>query len=160
MSNAANNGTIIGRLAADPRVFSNADGSKKVLFTLYADRAYKTRDGKTISDQISVEAFVNNKVEGTGPYTNVHKGDLVALSTHIEQIPYQGQSGETVYPAPKIAVDNVTYLEGRTTTQTRLAKRVVSEGDTTQTAAPATGADSAVGASAYDNDAPFANAGQ
>ena len=160
MSNAANTGTIIGRLAADTRVFSNADGSKKVLFTLYVDRAYKTRDGKTISDQISVEAFVNNKVDGLGPYTNVHKGDLVALSTHIEQVPYQS-NGETVYPAPKIVVDNVTYLEGRTTTQARLAKRVVSEDDNKQAAAPAEDAAVATeGASTYENDTPFANADQ
>lgn len=159
MSNAANTGNLIGRLAADPRVFSNADGSKKVAFALYIDRAYKTRDGKTITDQVSVEAFVNNQVDGLGPYTNVHKGDLVALNTHIEQVPYEDKAGKTVYPAAKIAVDSITYLESRTTTQARLAKRVVSEDDNKQAAPAADAAVTTEGENTYENDTPFANAG-
>lgn len=159
MSNATNNGNLIGRLAADPRVFPNTDGSKKVMFTVYADRAYKNSEGKTISDQVAVEAFVNNKVDGIGPFGFAHQGDLVGLNTHIEQLPYKAKSGETMYPAAKVVVDSITFLESRGATQTRLAKRTVAadapaEGASAQ-AAPVTEAN---GASAYDNDAPFAEA--
>jgi single-strand DNA-binding protein len=153
MSKASNNGNLIGRLASDPRTFANADGSKKVLFTVYADRAYKTSDGKTISDQVSVEAFVNSKVDGIGPFSYAHQGDLVGPSTHIEQQSYKAKSGETVYPAAKIVVDDIKFLESRVAVQTRLAKRTVAAHAPAAEAVPA-----AEGASAYENDTPFAEA--
>lgn len=40
MSNL-NNGHLTGRLAADPHVFVNGDGSKSVHVTLYVDRPYR-----------------------------------------------------------------------------------------------------------------------
>ncbi|GAB5079596.1 single-stranded DNA-binding protein [Arthrobacter sp. AD-310] len=158
MSNAANNGTLIGRLAADPKIFGNSDGSKKVLFTLYVDRAYRTADGKTISDQISTEAFVSSKVDGIGPFSYAHQGDLVALGTHIEQLPYTAKNGEIAYPAAKVVVDSITFLESRGATQARLAKRAVAaQGTTTQPAETQTQAVEE-GANAYDNESPFAGA--
>lgn len=161
MTNASNNGNLIGRLAADPRAFINADGSKKVVFTLYVERNFKGADNKTVSDQIPVEAFVSNKVNGMGPYAYVHQGDLVALSTHMELVPYI-QNGEKVYPRPKIVSDDIQFLESRATTQTRMARRSVAaapagEGETAQDA-PAEQGTSTEGASAYDNEAPFADA--
>lgn len=155
MSNATNNGNLIGRLAADPRAFENKDGSKKVVVTVYVDRPYK-KDGKTVSDQISVEAFVSNQVNGLGPYGYVHQGDLVAISTHIEQQPYTAANGEKVFPSAKVVADGIQFLESRGTTQTRLAKRAVgaeapAEGAAAE-AAPATEG------SAYENDMPFAEA--
>jgi len=151
--NAANNGNLIGRLANDPKAFENKDGSKKVVVTLYVDRAYK-KEGKTVSDAISLEAFVNKATNGLGPFGFVHKGDLVAVSTHIEQMPYTAPSGETVYPDPKVVIDDIQFLESRTTTQSRLAKRTV-EGAPAEEAAAAPAEE---GANAYENDQPFAAA--
>ncbi|MFJ2662643.1 single-stranded DNA-binding protein [Arthrobacter koreensis] len=154
MSNVANTGTLIGRLAKDPKAFMNTDGSRKVLFTLFVDRAYKGADNKTISDAISLEAFVGNKTQGLGPYELVHQGDLVAVNTHIEQMPYKAKdTGETVYPAPKIVIDEIKFLESRTVTQTRMARRTAetapaAEGAAAQAAPADQGAD-------YNNDAPF-----
>jgi single-strand DNA-binding protein len=160
MSNATNNANLIGRLAADPKVFPNQDGSKKVLITVYVDRAYRTAEGKTISDQISVEAFVNNKVDGIGPFAFAHGGDLVGLSTHIEQLPYL-KDGKLVYPGAKVVIDDIKFLESRGTTQARLAKRSVAAAEPTEGAAAeaAPAADATADSSAYDNDAPFATAG-
>lgn len=149
---AGNTGNLIGRLAADPKAFENKDGSKKVVFTLYADRPYK-KDGKTISDAIAVEAFVSNKTNGLGPFGFVNKGDMVALTTHIEQMPYTAANGETVYPAAKIVIDEIQFLESRGTTQGRLAKREVAAEAPAAEAAPA-----AEGATDYENDTPFAAA--
>jgi single-strand DNA-binding protein len=157
MSNALNNGNLIGRLAADPRAFANTDGSKKVVFTVYADRAYRNSEGKTISDAISVEAFVNNKVDGLGPFGHIHQGDLVALSTHIEQMPYTAKNGETVFPPSKIVVDNISFLESRGATNARLAKRVVAA-DAPAQGVEAEGQAAEEGTNSYDNDSPFAGA--
>lgn len=150
---AANTGTLIGRLANDPKAFENKDGSKKVLITLYVDRPYK-KDGKTISDAISTEAFVNKATNGLGPFGYAHKGDLVAVSTHIEQMAYD-VNGETKYPAPKIVIDDINFLESRNTTQARLAKRTV-EGAEGQEAA--TESAPAGEGNKYEEDSPFAEA--
>jgi len=149
---AANTGTLIGRLANDPKAFENKDGSKKVLITLYVDRPYK-KEGKTVSDAISTEAFVNKATNGLGPFAYAHKGDLVAVSTHIEQMAYD-VNGEMKYPAPKVVIDDITFLESRGTTQGRLAKRTV-EGAPAEEAAAAPAEE---GANAYENDQPFAAA--
>lgn len=156
MANAANLGTLIGRLAADPKSFLNTDGSKKVLITLYVDRAYKNGKGETISDRIQTEAWIGSQVNGLGPFSYVHQGDLVAVSTHIEQQPYE-QNGETVYPAPKIVMDEIKFLESRSTTQARMAKRAVAGNEAAPAAAEAAPAAQAADGSAYDAeaDAPF-----
>lgn len=156
MSNAANNGTLIGRLAADPKAFENKDGSKKVLMTIYVDRNYKTADNKTISDAISVEAFVSNKTKDLGPYSYVHQGSLVALNTHIEQLGYEAANGEKVFGKTTVVVDDIQFLESRAVTQGRLAKRVVAEAPAEGAAAEA--APAAEGATDYENESPFAAA--
>lgn len=157
MSNALNNGNLTGRLAADPRAFANKDGSKKVVFTVYVDRAYRNSEGKTISDAIPVEAFVNKTVDGLGPFGFVHQGDLVALNTHIELVPYTAANGEKVYPTAKIIVDNISFLESRGATNARLAKRAVAT-EAPAEATPAQAEAAEEGVNAYDNDSPFAGA--
>lgn len=155
MSNAANTGTLIGRLAKDPKAFLNTDGSRKVVFTLFVDRAYKGADNKVASDAISLEAFVSNKTQGLGPYELVHQGDLVAVNTHIEQMPYKDKNtGDTVYPAPKIVIDEIKFLESRTVTQTRMARRTAEAGPAAE-AAPAAQAAPAEQGVDYNNDSPF-----
>lgn len=150
---ATNNGTLIGRLANDPKAFENKDGSKKVVFTLYVDRPYK-KDGKTVSDAISLEAFVNKATNGLGPFGFVHKGDLVAVETHIEQMAYD-VNGETKYPAAKIVIDDINFLESRNTTQGRLAKRTVEGAEGQEAAAEAAPAGEG---NKYEEDSPFAEA--
>lgn len=180
MTNANNNANLIGRLASEPKAFPNADGSKKVVFTLYAKRNYKNSAGVRESDEISVEAFLNNKVTGLGPYEFAHTGDLVALTTHIEQKPYTDKAtGKKVFPAPKVAIDDIEFLESATTTNARLARRAVAGNQGADAAAPAVSdadkaafdavanAEAALAAAqaalptagAYDNDAPFATTG-
>lgn len=74
MSNPLNHGHITGRLAKDPKVFNNDDGSKKVLFTIMVDRNYKNGAGEREADAVPVEAFVSARIEGsarTGTSTGV-----------------------------------------------------------------------------------------
>lgn len=152
-ANPNNNGTLIGRLAADPRAFLNQDGSKKVKVTLYVERDYK-KEGKTVSDQVSVEAFVSKEANGLGPYSYAHAGDLVAVSTHIEQQPYVAANGEKVFPPATVVADGIRFLESRTTTQTRLARRTVEGAQAEEAAAEAP----ATEGNKYEEDSPFAAA--
>jgi single-strand DNA-binding protein len=121
MSNPRNTGTRIGRLARDPKVFTNKDGSKTVLFTLMVDRNYTNAQDVREADAIDLEAFVSNKTNGNGPYDRIHAGDLVAVQDTIRKNVYQ-KNGQTVYEQ-KLMAEEITFLESKTTTQARLAKR-------------------------------------
>lgn len=125
MANANNNGNLIGRLGANPRSFLNKDGSKKVFINIYVDSKRKDAAGKKIEDEIQVEAFVTAQTKELGPFSYMNEGDLVAFNTHIEQKPYFDAEGKKKFPAPKVVIDDVTFLESRTTTQARLAKKAV-----------------------------------
>ncbi|MGI8307036.1 single-stranded DNA-binding protein [Saccharopolyspora hattusasensis] len=122
MSNPRNNGQLIGRLARDPKVFENADGSKKVLFTVYADRNYFNKQNERESDAIPVEAFVRAQVQDLGPYANIHKGDLVAIG-HVLRMDHYVKNGAEVFDL-KVVAEDITFLESRTVTQTRMNNRV------------------------------------
>lgn len=124
MTNPANNVSTIGRLASDPKVFENQDGSKKVLFTVYADRNYTDRNGKRGSDALPFEAFVPAKVSGIGPYANVHKGDLVAVSSVLRMDNYTDEAtGRKVFKL-KIISEDIKFLESKAATTQRLSDRL------------------------------------
>lgn len=124
MTNPANNVGTIGRLASDPKVFENQDGSKKVLFTVYADRNYTDRNGKRGSDALPFEAFVPAKVSGIGPYANVHKGDLVAVSSVLRMDNYTDEAtGREVFKL-KIISEDIKFLESKVATTQRLSNRL------------------------------------
>ena len=165
MSNVANNGTIIGRLARDPKIFANEDGSAKVVFTVFANRNYKNRAGERLSDAIPLETFINKDTsfEAT-PYANVHKGDLVAVGTELRMNEYE-RGGETVRDL-KVIASGITFLESRQTVQNRLAQRVNAAEQANQEAqavahatapAPVPAGVNAADASAVQDELPFGN---
>lgn len=121
MSNPLNNGHVIGRLASDPAVFENADGSKKVRFTVIANRNYTNRAGDRLSDAIDIEHYVSNGGSMMG-IDRVHKGDQVAVDYELRKDVYTKKSGEKVYEM-KVIFSGLSFLEPRTVTQERLAKR-------------------------------------
>lgn len=155
MTNIRNFGSITGRLARDVVKFENSDGSHKLTFTVMADRDYKNADESRTSDGIPVEVFVRagTDVDKT-PYASIHKGDLVQVETTLRANKYT-KNGEKVY-STVVSVESVTFLEPRSITQARLAKRV---NDTAvqndQTAAPAV-APAAAGSAAPEQPLPFA----
>jgi len=123
--NPDNNGTVLGRLARDPKIFTNSDGSKSVNFVVMADRGYKDDQGKDVADAVPVTAFVRSQTDiNVTPFVNIHKGDLVRVNTTIRVgKPYQ-KNGETIYPGPEIAVEYIKNLEPKSVTQGRLAERL------------------------------------
>ncbi|MFD7853523.1 single-stranded DNA-binding protein [Streptomyces microflavus] len=123
-SNPRNNGTIVGRLANDPKVFENKDGSKKVLFTLYVDRNFTNAQNQRDSDAVPVEAFVRAQAQGLGPYANIHRGDLVAIGYTLRMDRYS-KNGEPVFDL-KVISEDISFLEPRSVTQARLHERVQS----------------------------------
>ena len=159
MSNPRNNGQLIGRLANDPKVFENKDGSKKVLFTVFTDRAYTNAQNQRDSDAVPVEAFVRAQTQGLGPYANIHKGDLVAVGYTLCMDRYS-KGGEQVFDL-KVISEVITFLEPRSVTQARLNERVQNaearnQALQAQAPAPVAVATPAVArASAVDEQLPF-----
>ena len=75
--NVRNFGIAQGRLTRDPQIFTNKDGSRKVMFTLAARDNFKGSDGKRGTQFINLEAFISNKQASNGVYGYMHKGDFV-----------------------------------------------------------------------------------
>ncbi|WP_026819986.1 single-stranded DNA-binding protein [Arthrobacter castelli] len=135
MSNPANNGNLVGRLARDPKVWENSDGSKKVAFTVFADRNYKN-NGEVLSDAVPVEAFVRKDTDFEAtPFASLFQGSRLALSTSLRMDSYT-RGDEQVYDL-KVVVEAVTFLESKTESQKRLAKRAAEAGQVNQQAAAA-----------------------
>ncbi|WP_433855196.1 single-stranded DNA-binding protein [Streptomyces kronopolitis] len=159
MSNPNSTATVIGRLANDPKVFENKDGSKKVMLTAYVDRGYTDAQGNRISDALPFEAFVRAQTPGTGPFAHVHKGDLVALSYEPRMNRYT-KNGVEVFEI-KLEIQNISFLESRATTQARLAERVTkaeTQNQSLQAQAPtpvAAAASAVAHASVVDEQLPF-----
>lgn len=138
MSNPRNNGNLIGRVSQEPKVFPNADGSKVLLLTIAADDNFASgKDRKAKTQFVPVRAFIPKTVDGLGAFENVHKGDLIAVSTRISCEPYE-KNGETVYPAPTIEIEGFPqFLESKAVVDARLARNAVASQAAAPAAAPA-----------------------
>jgi len=113
------------RLAADPKVFTNSDSSKKVFITVYVDRPYRTADGTRPSDRISLETFVRAETtfERT-PFAFMHQGDRVSLEFELRSSTYADKiTGEVIYSQIAYITD-VELLDTRATSTARLAQRL------------------------------------
>lgn len=129
--NPKNFAVIKGRLASDPRFFTNKDGSRTVRFTILADQNFTKRNGERGTDAVSVERFIPND-RGNGVFDMIHQGDLVTVMHHPTTDVYTDpDTGETHY-IPKNIVDDVQMDEKREVTTARLARRAAQ-----QVAAPA-----------------------
>lgn len=124
--NPKNFGVIKGRLASNPRFFTNKDGSRTVRFTVLADQNFTKRNGERGTDAVSVERFIPND-RGNGVFDMIHQGDLVTVMHHPTTDVYTDpNTGETHY-IPKNIVDDVQMDEKREVTTARLARRAAEQ---------------------------------
>lgn len=94
--NLNNFGIVNGRMAKDPKVFTNSDGSRKVMVSVATQHDYKGKDGKRGVDYIQLEAFLPADKEGNGAFDYLHKGDRVAFQYTVRQNVFE-KNGETIY---------------------------------------------------------------
>jgi hypothetical protein len=95
-----NRGTITSaRLAADPVVFVNSDGSKAVKVTVYVDRGYRAADGTRPSDRIQLETNIRPETDyARTPFAFMHRGDRVAFEFELRSSTYADKAtGEVKY---------------------------------------------------------------
>lgn len=124
MSNPANTGTIVGRLAADPKIITHKNGtSGTVLFTVYAQDNYVTKStGQRESVRIDLEDFVRD-VNNVGVYNYMKKGTLVGISYKLANSDRVDANGNKVY-GMKVVVEQggIQLLESRTAAANREAR--------------------------------------
>lgn len=124
IANPSNSISLIGRLAADPKIFENKDGSRKVLGTIMASGA----KAGTV-DAVPFEAFVPSRVVKAGKMNGwgaAHKGDLIHATGSLRSGSYAGADGKTVYTLA-VSVQGFTFLESRAAKAARAAAPAVTE---------------------------------
>lgn len=113
-----------GRLAENPRVNVNSDGSKGVMITLIHDTGRKNKEGKSITSRINVRAFIRAGVESVTPYEMCHEGDLIGIQGEVRcDAPYM-KDGVTVYPSQYVLAQKMEFKESKSVTDARRAKKV------------------------------------
>lgn len=142
---ARNAGHVVGRLAADPKVFDNPGQSTKVLLTVMADRSYRNATtGERDADAVPLEAWVRAEAQSLGVYALLGRGDLVAVDYVVRSSTYADKhTGEVIYRTALVVTD-VSMLESRAVTQQRRIDRLTAQlGSQTQ---PVHGQDGAMAA--------------
>ena len=115
MSNPANAGTVIGRLAADPKYVAHSNGkSGTALLTVYSQNNYVTKSsGERESVRVDLEDFIADS-NNVGPYSFLKKGMLVAVNYSIGNKDYTDKQGNQHY-GMKLVVERggIQILESR-----------------------------------------------
>lgn len=119
MMNLNNYGMLTGRLAKDPLVFDNKDGSRKVKLTLAVQNNYRNKDtGEHEAQFIPLEAFIPSGKTGLGAYDYMHKGDKITVQYAVKVTHYTDVSSADIY-AVVLQIENVRLDETRTNTETK-----------------------------------------
>lgn len=115
MSNPSNAGTVVGRLAADPKFVAHSNGkSGTALLTVYSQNNYVTKStGERESVRVDLEDFITDS-SNVGPYAFLKKGMLVAVNYSIGNKDYTDKQGNKHY-GMKLVVERggIQILESR-----------------------------------------------
>ena len=127
MKNLTNFGLVEGRLTRDVTVFSNSDGSRKVLLTLAVKDPWAGKDGARNAQFVNLQGFVSaEKAEkGLGPYAFMHKGDLVCFEYSVRSLQYE-RDGRMVYDQI-LQIETVAFKERKAVTEARANKDAATE---------------------------------
>lgn len=146
MTNIRNFGIAEGRLTRSPKVFTNKDGSRKIMITLAVQDNFKSgEDKKKKSQFISLEGLVPAEKADNGVYEYMAQGSLVALEYTVRSKQYTDKDGKEVYDQV-LFIQNVDLKESKAQTEQRMAAQAASAAQ----AAPAPVAGEAA------EEAPFA----
>lgn len=125
MSNPANSGNVIGRLAAKPRLMGHKNGtSGTMLLTVYAQDNFVTKStGKRESVRIDLEDFIAD-VTKVGAYAYMEEGSLIALRYELRNSDHRDASGNMVY-GMKAVVErgSIQLLESRSAVAARRGRK-------------------------------------
>lgn len=134
-ANPSNNFNVIGRLAADPKVFSNPDGSRNIQITLYATNNFANRNGVYEDSIVPLTQFYSASKEGNGIYTHLKEGDQVAVNGYIHQDQFIDKTTGAKRYELNLSIDSIQPLETKSAADARRARKQVIEANKAQAAA-------------------------
>ena len=120
--NVNNFGIAKGRLGKEPVIFTNSDGSKKVLISVAVKNNYKNKAGERESQFIALEGFISKDKTSNGAYDFMHTGDLVSFAYEVRQNNYTDKDGKAVY-SQVLFIQEITLEESKKATEDRAAAR-------------------------------------
>lgn len=110
--NIRNHGVVVGRLTKDPVVFTNGDGSRKIMVTVAAQDNYKNANNERGTQFVALEAFVSNKSNTLGAFDYMHKGDLVGFEYSVRSNNYTDKAGKAHY-GQVLFIQSTDLMESR-----------------------------------------------
>lgn len=114
-----------GRLAADPQIKANADGSRRVYFTLMVDAGMKNE--KPIAYAHSFEAFLSKDQKTDACYPYMKKGSLVRVAAEHRSAKWIDKATNEKRYKEFDFVLGVKFLESKATTEAREKRRTEGE---------------------------------
>lgn len=100
----ANNFSMVeGRVVKDPKILTNADGSRTYLFKLAADRDYVDRDGKRQTDFVSFQGYVA-KDNSAKVYDYVKQGNMIKVTSSIQNYTKHTSAKELMETLKKVGI--------------------------------------------------------
>lgn len=125
MFNIENHGIISGRLTAEPFIFDNSDGSRKIRINLASPNNYRNKDGSRGAQFIPLESFLpaRRARKGNGVFDLMHIGDKITVSYTVKNNNYtDSATGQPVYGLV-LQIETVKLDESKATTAARQAAR-------------------------------------
>lgn len=123
MSNPNNVALFTGNLASEPAIFTNKDGSKTVLTTIYTKDNYKSKKtGQVESKKVTLKDYIPAGRDGNGIYDWMHTGDEASFSAVADTEVYTNRDGKVVYELV-LLVDSVVPRESKRESAQRAARR-------------------------------------
>ena len=119
--NMRNFGLVEGRVTKNPVIFTNADGSRKIMLTVAAQDNFTDKEGKRNTQFVNLEGFVPASKNTNGVFDYIHKGDLIGVEYTVRTNNYTAKSGEEVY-SQVLFIQLIDLKESKATTDARAAK--------------------------------------
>lgn len=124
MLNLNNYGIVTGRLTADPFIYQNNDGSRKIRITLAVSDNYKNTDGKRSTQFLPLEAFipVDRKL---GVFDMIHAGDKISAAYTVKNNNYTDKNTNKMVYGLVLQIERISFEESKTTTTARQAAKAI-----------------------------------
>lgn len=138
MTNPNNNGNQIVRLAADAVVFQNRDGSHNVKFNGYAQNNFRSRNGEWGSQRLPFESgYIDPQTDVSKlPFAQARGGDLVAMTTHLEDATYTPAGAQQPEYGVRVVVDDFWFQEPKSVRDARAAEKAAKAAQAQNAQAP------------------------
>lgn len=127
---ANNRVEVTGRLAQDPYLTENANGSHTVFLTVMVDDNITTSKGEKLpAEAIRCQRYLPESTDlSAWPYGVIAKGDRVTVFGHLTNGAYQKADGTMDYSKPIVfVIDSVNGAESKAARENRAKKRATSE---------------------------------